>query len=224
MKSKFSKIGLTFAIALFVLAAVAVLASETSDVQADAVTNYYTRTAVSATAYITTGGTSTGWDASGFGSAAIHVIADSSATTSTLTVYPQYSNELVNCASATNWFTGTDYLAYSVGAGKQVVLTPAQLSYTTNATDSVAFTGSSTGTIPYVVSTTFTYGSASVTTYTLNSAGGGYNSVEQSMSVTGDDVAGREFAIYGRCMRLKLAVSYGTITTTIYVMERDKYD
>lgn len=206
-------VGMALGVALVALLFLFGAVERTGNVQADAVTNYYTRTVLSgSTAYTTTGGQATGFDISGYGSAVVHVIADSSNTTSTLTVYPQYSNELVVCSSASNWFTGTDYIPYSNGAGTQAVLDPAQISLTTQ----------NTTTAPITVS--YSYGSSSVTTYTISAAGAGYNSVAQSLATTGDTVAGREFTVYGRCMRLNMTVSAGTVTPTIYVMQVDRYD
>jgi hypothetical protein len=186
-------------------------------VSADAVTNYYTSTwSDGATAYTTTGGSTTGQDVSGYGSAVIHVIADASATTSTLTVYPMYSNAVVNCSTVTDWFTGTDYIAYSQGATYYV-----PIATTVNTTSSLPITsaGATTvaGNMPYVVTTTYTYGSATQ----LSAAAASRTAVAQSFTTTGDTYTGREVRVYGRCMKLAYAVSYGTITPTAYVMTRD---
>lgn len=215
----FSLIGGT----LLVLALLIVL-GRPADVGADAVTNYYTRQWLAGTTtYITTGGQTAGFDVSRsnyqMGQAVVHLIADASATTSTFTVYPQYSNETVNCTAAANWFTGTDYIPYSAGATYYV-----PIQNTVNTTSSLAWTSSGsttiTGSMPYVVTTTYSYGSATQ----LGAAATGYNSVVQSMATTGDQTIGRDFVIYGRCMRLKFTVSYGTVTPTIYVQERDFYE
>lgn len=219
---KTSTVLFSILLAFVVLAGVNFLADFTRDAQAESVTNYYTHTVASgSTAYTSSGGNLTGWDVSGFGSAVVHVIADASLTTSTLTIYPQYSNEIANCTAVSNWFTGTDYIAYATGAGTQVVVSPPTLASSTNNTDSLSFTGTTTGSAPYVVSTTYTYNAATVTTYTVSSAAAGYASVQQSLATTGDDYDGKEFRIYGRCMRLHLTVSAGTVTPTIYVQERD---
>lgn len=206
--------------------------------QADAVTNYWTFTAQDGTtSFITTGGQSSIYYLAnpneGYqpGQIVVQIDADASATTSTLTTYFWYSNYpgVGGCAAATSWFTATDYLPYTtdaVGALSQVV--GAEIATTVNSTSSLPFTsvGSTTitGAFPYVVTSTYTYGSP--TTYTVqaaNAAGGGYNSVVQSLAVTGDAVAGRDFVVYGRCLRLNYAVSFGTITPTVYIQKRDYY-
>ncbi|MCK4958409.1 MAG: hypothetical protein KAT00_03395 [Planctomycetes bacterium] len=201
-----------------------------SDVTADAVTNYYTSTwSLGATAYITTGGNTAGQDVSGYGSAVIHVVVDTSNTTGTLTITPMYSNETLNCSVVTDWFTGTDYIAYSsaaVGALSQVV--GAEITTTVNTTASLSLTSvgvtTITGKMPYVVTTTYSYNNP--TTYTVqaaSTASAGYTSVAQAFTVTGDGFDGREVRVYGRCMRLAYGVSFGTITPTTYVMTRDFY-
>jgi len=176
--------------------------------EAGAVTNYYTQTVLAgSTTYTTTGGQTGGLDVSGYGEAIVHIEVDASNTTSTLTVYPQYSNQTVACSLATDWFTGTDYYHF---------LTQPEVSYTVASTDSLSWTSTGsttiTGSAPYVITTTYAYGSASANAY----------SFQQSMSTTGDDDGtGEAFTIYGRCMRLNLAVSYGTVTPTVYMMTRD---
>ncbi len=187
---KITRFVLPFVVAFLALALVMGI-SRPRLVEADAVTTYFVSTfSDGATAYTTSGGSTSGVDVAGYGSAVVHVIADASATTSTLTVYPQYSNEIVNCTIASNWFTGTDYLEYTVA-------------------DRISQTDQNSTTAP--ISVTYTYASAT----------GGHIAVTQSISTTGDRIEGREFKIYGRCMRLKYAVSYGTITPTVYVMRRD---
>lgn len=198
-----TKIALPIAVALILLGGIIALV-QPQETQADAVTNYYTSTwSTGATSYITTGGSTGGQDVSGYGSAVIHVVADASNTTGTLTITPFYSNETLNCSVVTDWFTGTDYLAYSQGATSY-----APIDYTTQ----------DTSTVPIVI--TYTYGSPA----SLHLRVGGYNSVDQAFTLTGDDFTGREVRIYGRCMKLTYGVSYGTITPTVYVMTRDLYE
>lgn len=139
-------------------------------------------------------------------------------------------------------------ISYTVNSTSSLALagTESLLSYMTNYTDSLAWTSvgsttitgnapyvvsstytygspgaSLTGSVPYVITTTYTYGTPSVVTYTLAAATAGYVGVNQTLALTGDTYGGRQFATYGRCMRLNIAVSYGTITPTIYVMDRD---
>lgn len=236
---------ITAALLIAVLIVWGLLASiiGTDNAQADAVTNYWAFTAQDGTtSFITTGGQSgiyylanpdEGYQP---GQIVVQIDADASATTSTLTTYFWYSNYpgAGGCAAATSWFTATDYLPYTtdaVGTLSQVV--GAEISTTVNSTASLPLTGVPsvitggtriTGAMPYVVTSTYTYGSP--TTYTVqaaNAAGGGYNSVVQSLAVTGDAVAGRDFMVYGRCLKLNYAVSFGTITPTVYIQKRDYY-
>jgi len=209
--------------ALAVVVAVAVAVGLTAMLKPDpaeaggAVTNWYEATREDGTtAYTTAGGQVTAWDVSGYGSAVIHVVADASNTTSTLTIYPQYSAEPVACASVTDWFTGTDLIPYSAGTAYYVPISTQVNETSTTSLTSVGAT-TVTGSFPYVITSTYSYGSATQ----LAAAGGGYNTAEQSFTLTGDDYAGREFTVYGTCMRLNLDVSFGTITPTIYVLQRD---
>jgi hypothetical protein len=304
---KVNKFLLTIALLLVAAFGLLMLTSPNAQPVAATSTDAYaiSQVAAGSTVYTTAGGNLTGWDSADYGSAVVQVIADASATTSTLTVYPQFSNEInVPCASVTNWFTGVDYIAYSSPAQYQVVRADlisytvnstdslpltgvAQIiSYTVDSTDSLPFTGVGqiisytvystdslawtstgsttltgsvpyavtstytyadasptltgsvpygitstytyadaspviTGNIPYVVTTTYTYATPSIVTYTLAAATAGYIAVDQSLALTGDAYGGKESTVYGRCMRLSLGVSYGTITPTINVMMRD---
>jgi len=230
MNNKLKLLALSIVLAL-ALVLVLLIDLTPSDVSADGVTNYYTSTwSVGATSYITTGGNTAGQDVSGYGSAVIHVVVDTSSTTGTLTITPMYSNETLNCSVVTDWFTGTDYIAYStaaVGVLSQVV--EAEIATTVNTTASLALTGvgstTITGSMPYVITSTYTYGSP--TTYTVqsaSSASAGHTSVAQAFTVTGDAFDSREVRVYGRCMKLVYDVSFGTITPTTYVMTRDFYE
>lgn len=222
MRQKTS-IAITLLLTLLALVAIAVAVQRPAQtaVAGDVGTYELVTAASGSTAYTTAGGNLTGWESASYGSVIVHAISDASATTSTLTITPQYSNETgAPCSSVTNWFTGTDYIAYS---------TPAQyyapIAATVNSTSSLPLSITSSGSttitgsanIPYVITSTYSYGSVAA----LNSATAGYVGVGQSLALTGDIYSGREFPIYGRCMRLNLAVSYGTVTPTIYIMMRD---
>lgn len=181
----------------------------------------YYEVADGSTSYITTGGQTTGFPSGDWGSIVLHIQTDASATTSTLTVYPQYSNELESpCSSVTSWFTGTDYIAYSSPAQYYVpiattVNTTASLPLSITSAGSTTITGSAS--LPYVVTTTYSYGAATQ----MAAASVGFGASTQSIALTGDTYGMREFTTYGRCMRIKYAVSYGTITPTIYAQLRD---
>jgi hypothetical protein len=221
--SQKTSIAATLLLALLALLAIALAVQHpaTPVLAGDVGTYEMANPAIGTTAYITTGGNLVGWDVAGYGSVVVHAISDASATTSTLTITPQYSNETgVPCSAISHWFTGTDYIAYSTAAQYY-----RPVNYTVNSTSSLPIsftsTGSTTitgtGSVPYVITSTYTYGSAAA----MNSAAAGYVAVDQSLALTGDIYGGREFAVYGRCMRLNIGVSYGTITPTIYVMMRD---
>lgn len=237
MKNRNKFLAIATSVALLFTIALVFAVAPRQEVAADAVTNYWTFPMdLGATPIITTGGQTAAHrldnSDEGYqpGQIVIHVDADASNTTSTLTIYPQYSNETLNCADVTSWFTGTDYIPFStdaVGALSQVV--GAEIATTVNSTASLALTsvGSTTitGAMPYVITSTYAYGSP--TTYTVqaaNAAGSGYNSVVQSLAVTGDTVAGRDFVVYGRCLRLNYTVSFGTITPTVWIQKRDFYE
>ena len=231
LKKGFSNLLWTLVALILVMGAIALVASRQNiPVEATSVGSYdYNEIADGSTAYITTGGQTTGFATGDWGSVVLHIQTDASATTSTLTVYPQYSNELESpCSSVTSWFTGTDYIAYSSPAQYYVPIATTvnttsslpytmSLSFTSSGSTTITGTGAAGASIPYVVTTTYNYGSATQ----MAAASAGYVAVAQSLALTGDTYGMREFTAYGRCMRLAFTVSYGTVTPTIYAQLRD---